>query len=396
MPEACAAAVSWCAAVGRSKLAPVTQPETAPATGTLPRLRLYYEKNEHRIAVGAFVAGFVFDILTLGRIDSWAMIGQQAAYLGLILFALTQMLLEQDRPDPGLATMSAPARWYRRYRTFLVHFLFGSLLNLYTIFFFKSSSLLVSFSFLAVLVLIMVANELQRFKALGLAFKFLLLALCILSFSALVVPVLVGSISLAVFLVSMAVGCLPMAAVASRLRRRSPELALRARRQVLLPLGVVLLVFLTFYLFRLIPPVPLSIPFIGVYHAVEKTEDGYALSHERAWWRFWQNGDQQFRAQPGDRIVVFFRVFSPTRFSDQVLMRWYHREARGWAPQDSIPINIVGGREDGFRGYGVKTNYQPGDWKVQVETTDGREIGRIYFDVETVAEGQRNFELYVD
>jgi hypothetical protein len=56
----------------------------------------------------------------------------------------------------------------------------------------------------------------------------------------------------------------------------------------------------------------------------------------------------------------------------------------------------VGGREEGFRGYGVKTNYQPGDWKVQVETADGREIGRIYFDVETVAEGRRNFELYVD
>src|SRR4051812_22886073 len=246
------------------------------------------------------------------------------------------------------------------------------------------------------MVLILVANESQRFKALGLPFKFLLLGLCILSFAALVVPVFVGSIGLSVFLVSMAVGCVPMAAVASWLRRRSPELAQRARRQVLLPLGVVLLVFLTFYLFRLIPPVPLSIPFMGVYHAVEKNQDGYVLSHERAWWRFWHDGDQYFRAQPADRIVVFFRVFSPTRFSDQVLMRWYHREARGWSLQDSIPINIVGGREEGFRGYAVKTNYQPGAWKVQVETTDEREIGRIYFDVETAVEAPRSFQLTID
>jgi hypothetical protein len=223
-----------------------------------------------------------------------------------------------------------------------------------------------------------------------------LLALCILSYAALVVPVFVGSIGLGVFLLSMAAGCLPLALVASWLRRRSPDLAQKARRQVLVPLGFMLLVFLTFYLFRLIPPVPLSIPYIGVYHAVEKSEDTYRLSHERPWWRFWHNGDQSFRAQPGDKLVVFFRIFSPARFSDQVLMRWYRKEGRGWALQDSIPINIVGGRERGFRGYGVKTRYQPGEWKIQVETTDEREIGRIYIDVETVPEAPRTFEVDVD
>jgi len=93
---------------------------------------------------------------------------------------------------------------------------------------------------------------------------------------------------------------------------------------------------------------------------------------------------------------VFFRIFSPTRFSDQVLMRWYHKEAHGWALQDSIPINIVGGRDEGFRGYGFKTRFQPGEWKVQVETTDEREIGRIYFEVEPAAEAPRSFQVDVD
>jgi hypothetical protein len=88
---------------------------------------------------------------------------------------------------------------------------------------------------------------------------------------------------------------------------------------------------------------------------------------------------------------VFFRIFSPTRFADQVLMRWYRKDgARGWAPSDSIPINIVGGREEGFRGYGFKSNYEPGRWRVQVETTDGREIGRVYFRLELVPETPRS------
>jgi len=66
-------------------------------------------------------------------------------------------------------------------------------------------------------------------------------------------------------------------------------------------------------------------------------------------------------------------------------MQWFHREAQGWAPQDTIPIKIVGGRAEGFRGYGFKSKFQPGAWKVQIETTDGREIGRVYFDVEPAA-----------
>ena len=77
----------------------------------------------------------------------------------------------------------------------------------------------------------------------------------------------------------------------------------------------------------------LSVPFIGVYHAVERTQSGYRLSHERNQWAFWRNGDQHFRAQPGDRVYVFFRVFSPARFDDEVSMRWFRREPRGWVPR---------------------------------------------------------------
>ena len=356
-----------------------------------------------------FIAGFLFDIVTLGRIDSWFTIGQQAIYLLVISLILVQMLLAEApaasapaaaAPAPVTAAATAPAaafatgpapapapagsrlrRWYLEYRNPAIHFLLGALLSAYTLFFFKSSSLLVSFGFMGVLVALLVANESARFKALGLPFKFALLGLCYLAFFAYVVPVLIGQTGLAVFLLSMAAGCVPLAAAAF--------LALPDRKgKVLVPLGCVLIAFLASYLLRVIPPVPLSIPFMGVYHGVERTDAGYRLTHERPFWRIWHNGDQRFRAQEGDKVHVYFRIFSPSRFSDQVLMGWYRYEGgpngRGWVLQDTIPIKIVGGREEGFRGYGVKTNYQPGKWKVQVETTDRREIGRIYFSVESV------------
>jgi hypothetical protein len=358
----------------------------------LARLERAFKENERAIAAVFFAAGFVFDMLTAGRVDSWATIGQQAAYLAVIMAVLLQMFLEQGLPAPDPAALPRVQRWILEYRGAAVHFLFGALLNLYAIFFFKSSSLAVSFAFLGFLVVLLLANESRRFKALGLPFKFALLALCLLSFFATLLPVLAGSIGLAMFLASMVAGSVPLGAAGWWIGRASPERSALARRQILVPLGCVVVAFLGFYLFRLIPPVPLSIPFIGVYHAVERTPEGFRLTHERDWWRFWHHGDQVFHAQPGDKVYVFFRIVSPARFADQVQLRWYWRAGGvigGWALQDTIPIAIVGGRAQGFRGYGVKANHQPGDWKVQVETTDGREIGRIYFELEIAAQAPR-------
>jgi len=348
----------------------------------------------HVQSIAFFVAGFVFDMVMLGRIDSWHVIGQQVVYLAVIALLLARMLREEGAPPPVAATRLAS--WYFKYRGAAVNFCLGTLLNVYTIFFFKSSSLLVSFGFMAALVVLLVANELPRAKFLGLSLKFALLALCFLCFFACVIPVFVGSVGLLVFLLSMAAGSLPLIAIGLWAGRAGPEAFTRVRRQVFVPAGLVLTFFLGFYLFKLVPPVPLAVPFIGVYHSVERDGPGYWLQHERPAWRWWHNGDQDFRAQPGDKVYVFFRVFSPARFSDQVQMRWYWKDpARGWTLQDSIPIRIVGGREQGFRGYGLKSNYQPGEWKVEVETTDEREIGRIYFDVTESPLERREFDVDV-
>jgi hypothetical protein len=374
----------------------MTQTEAVAVPPLAQRLRHFYERHERPVDIGFFVAGFVFDIATLNRVDSWISMGQQLLYLALIGAVLLHMFFDEGRPPRKLDAMPAIKRAYFQYRTPLVHFLLGALLNVYTLFFFMSSSLLVSFAFLSFLVLALLMNEWKRFKAQGVAFKFALLSLCLLSFSAVMVPVFVRSIGVWVFLLSMAIGSVPMIVLDRRIRAVAPARVDQARRQIFVPFSLVLFGFLTLYWLRLIPPVPLSIPFIGVYHLVEKTDTGYRLSDERPAWRFWQHGDQRFQAQPGDKIYVFFRIFSPAHFSDEVTVRWFWKSKGGdWKLQDAIPIAIVGGRAQGFRGYGVKTHYQPGNWKVQVETLDAREIGRIYFHVETVPEAPRTFEVTV-
>ena len=336
-------------------------------------------------------------MFTVGRIDSWLTIGQQLVYLLVIMAVLLHMFYEQGSAPADLSGRSIFVRKYYEYRSAVVHFLLGALLNLYAIFYFKSSSLLVSFGFLGVLVAVLLANELKRIKSFGLSIKFVLLSLCFLSFSACVVPVLVGYIGLVVFLLSILLGCVPLLAAAWWVRRKTPEKSMLARRQILVPLGGVVIGFLAFYLFRLIPPVPLSIPFMGVYHNVEKTEAGYRLSHERPRGASGITATRTSPPSPATRSTSSSASSrpraSPTRCGCAGTGRT--RRAAGRCTT-TIPIRIVGGREQGFRGYGVKSKYQPGEWKVQVETTDGREIGRMYFDLALAPEGPRNFTTVID
>ena len=138
------------------------------------------------MAAAFFAIGFLFDTVAVGRVDSWHMIAQQALYLALVTILLTQMFFVPE--PPPLDGLPRGKRFYYRRRLAILSFFLGTLLNVYTVFFFKSSSLLVSCSFMLVMVAVLVLNEFGPFKRLGVAFRFALLSLCGLSFCATVVP----------------------------------------------------------------------------------------------------------------------------------------------------------------------------------------------------------------
>jgi hypothetical protein len=59
------------------------------------------------------------------------------------------------------------------------------------------------------------------------------------------------------------------------------------------------------------------------------------------------------------------------------LLCLFHDAAFSWQERDASRLEIMGGRDGGFRADVVKSNYQPGRWRVSVETSDKRELGRI-------------------
>ncbi|HEU5182282.1 MAG TPA: DUF2914 domain-containing protein [Candidatus Polarisedimenticolia bacterium] len=333
-----------------------------------------------------FVAGFAFDVIaTRAGVEHTLLIIQQIVYLTIIGGILYVDFVRDARPEA--LPMWRWFEWLWQYRSLAFHFCLGTLMNLYSIFFLMSASLFSSIAFVVILFGAIVLNELHVVRRHGLDVKVAFYVLCIFCFWSLVIPIVLRSISRLTFFLSFAATLAVLAGFGAVLRRRIGRASLI--RSLLSPGLAVSVLFLLMYLIGLIPPVPIAARTLGVYHDVERVGDEFKLSYVPSWWKV-RHDDRRFVAQPGDVVHVFFAIFAPTRFDDTVFVRWSFRDSTAtWKDSDRIPIRIVGGREEGFRGVATKENYVAGAWRVIVETRDGREIGRLRF---TIAKGDADPE----
>ncbi len=337
----------------------------------------FYQRHEVLVSILVFAFGFIFDVLTLGRIDDLLNLIQQAIYLGL----LGTLLICEIRINIGTMTLSPKGQKFWAYHDLVVHFLFGSLLSAYTIFYYTSASALTSFFFISLLAGLMLANEIPKIQRLGLPVRVILYSICLLSYFAFFYPILMGHVGALPFWLGI-LSSLGVLILVWHFYFKGHENIKLIKNHVLIPALSVHLFFLIGYYFSLIPPVPVAVKKIGVYYGVEKTEGKYLGKHLRPSWKIWEKGSQEFLARSGDKVTVLLSIFSPARFNDQVFLKWYRNDQKlGWTLEDSIPLNILGGRDEGFRGFGSKQFYSLGNWRVIVETSDGREVGRVTMEI---------------
>ncbi len=347
------------------------------------RVRLTHARHARKWDLAFFAAGFLFDVYaTRAGVDHVLMILQQVFYLAVIGGILYVDFVREARP--GALRLSPRFEKVWSYRSLVFHFCLGTLMNLYSIFFLMSASLFSSIAFVVILFGAVVLNELAAVRRRGLDVKVAFYVLCIFCFWSLLIPIALRHISRLTFILSFAATLAVLAILYGGLRRQVGRAAVN--RRLALPGLSVSVLFLLLYQAGLIPPVPIAARTLGVYHRVERAGDDYRLFHEPSGWKFWQTDDRHFAAEPGDTVNAFFAIYSPTRFDDTVFVRWSVRDrASGWQDSDRIPIHITGGREGGFRGVATKENYVAGDWRIMVETRDGREIARLHFTIAMTA-----------
>jgi Protein of unknown function (DUF2914) len=291
-----------------------------------------------------------------------------------------------------------PGRLVRRvwnYNLEALHFLYGGLLSAYVVLYFRSSTSARPVLFLALLVGVMMLNEVPRVRRVGYALRLGLYGLCVLSFLTYFIPIVVGRIGAWVFLLSMLVSAGVVWLVTRWLAAPGADRS-AARRRLFAPAAGVIVFVGVLYALRLIPPVPLSVQFQGIYHDVRRDADGYTLIYtEPPVWALWRRDSQPFERRDGDRLHYFARVFAPTGFRHRVIIRWelLNPSTGTWTTTDRVPMDVVGGRAEGFRGAAVKSNFMPGRWRVTAETEDGRAIATLTFRVEDDTEtGERRWK----
>ena len=190
------------------------------------------------------------------------------------------------------------------------------------------------------------ANEFPKFKAIGLPVRVVLYAICMLSYFSFFYPILMGHVGPLPFWLGLCSSLTIFAIIA------------KFNRQVLYPALAVHIFFVFGYYTSLIPPVPVAVKRIGVYYEVIKQEGKYLGKHQKS---FFDLGANDFYVRPGDKVNVLLSIFSPAAFKDQIFLKWYFEDNL----EDTIPLTILGGRQEGFRGFGTKQFYRPGSWKVE-------------------------------
>ncbi|HEY6359674.1 MAG TPA: hypothetical protein VIX63_01150, partial [Vicinamibacterales bacterium] len=301
----------------------------------------------HFSAIAMFVAGFLFDFLTMQRIDAWRDLAFQLGYLA----GLTGLLTYQHREAMGRWAPGELAQHWWRYNVEAVHFLYGGLLSAYVVLYFRSSTVARPAVFLVLLVGVMLINEVPRVRRAGYALRLGLYGFCVLSFLTYFVPITLGRIDAWVFLLSLLLTAALVWLVAGWLAPSDADRAV-ARVRLFAPAAGMLVFIGVLYVLRLIPPVPLSVQFHGIYHDVRREDGGYTLVYrEPPAWASWRRDSRPFERRDGDRLHYFARVFAPSGFRHRVMIRWEILDpAHGvWATTDRIPLSVTGGRAEGFR-----------------------------------------------
>lgn len=332
---------------------------------------------ERHLSALAMIGGFAFDCFAYGRVDH--AVTQTVLLIYLIVAGGTILFLQylENRPDLFGA-------WTGRVRGLIpaaTQFAFGSLWSAFLVFYARSGVLVSSWPFFLILLAIFVGNEVFRSYHSRLIFTSSLLAFALLSYAIFMVPVFTHTIGVRTFLGSglaaMGVFGLFLWGLATLGRERW-----RAARKPLL--GAALGVYAALnglYFLDVLPPLPLAMQKSGVYAAIRHTGGRYYVSGEMQSWKTWFGEPYRIHIGKGEPVYLFSAVFAPIRLSTHVQHVWQHydRQERQWKTVLTKSYRIFGGRKNGYRGFTLKTDPAPGLWRVDVQTVDGRLIGRTKF-----------------
>lgn len=344
------------------------------------KFRQFIRRYEKYAPIIFFICGFIFDTLTLGRIDRLYDLVVLCSHMTLLTITLYLFNISDDK------------RWnnslidrYKEYLPLAIQFFFGALSSAYVVYFSRSVSLSKTMSFFIILIVILFANELLKKRISNKYLQFSVYFFLSITFFTFIIPVFIKEISSTIFILSGLVSLIVTLSLIFITYSKSPSTRLELRLGKMV--GIVLLLYTTiniFYYFNLIPPVPLALESGIVAHNIEVKNNKYIVTYETdGWYVFWRDHRLKFISKPKKPVYIFTSIFAPTHINKTILHRWkwYNKATNEWEIVEDISFSITGGRGNGYRGYTLKKNTKEGEWQVEVITEEELILGVIDFEI---------------
>ncbi|MCA9365919.1 DUF2914 domain-containing protein [Candidatus Kaiserbacteria bacterium] len=332
----------------------------------------------------AFFLGFIVDNITLNRVDELL---DNVILATQVTLSMVSILILYAGVSGKLSGKFAI--YSRKYAPMVVQYSFGGLLSGMLIFYGRSGDWVASWPFLMVILLAIIGNEVVKERSSRLVYNLAILFIGLLSYLVLVIPVVTGKMGPIVFVLSGLVAACIMYGFIRILYQIIPRFIDIQIRAVVFTLGVIFGIFNIFYFTNIIPPIPLSLKDLGIYHnVVHLKDDGlYQLTWvEKPWYAPLRSDDRTIYTKNSNSAFCFASVFAPTKINTDIYHRWEYLDDKGnWQFYERIPYSIAGGSSRGYRGYTYITSTRTGKWRCLVETQRGQVLGRTTFTISNEA-----------
>jgi hypothetical protein len=338
-------------------------------------------RNEGMLSAVSMIGGFAFDNYSFRRID---LPNTQLLFMAYLLIAGLAIVMLHAFEARALAGKKMP-KWHS-ILPMATQFALGGLWSAFLVFYTRGAVLAVSWPYLLLLAAIFIGNEAFKKYHSQLVFTSILYFFALFSYCIVTVPIFTRGIGTPTFLVAGIIALLVFWLFMGLIRVAGGDRWKRARWQIATGALAVFAALNAFYFTGSLPPLPVVLADSGVYHFVKRDGDVYQAQGEAEPWFTRFGATPVIHVAAGQPLYVYSAVFAPIRFHMAVVDHWkhYNRLQKKWMTVSRVKFTINGGRDGGYRNYTIQHKVWDGDWRVDVDTADGRIIGRIPFTVQTV------------
>jgi len=365
----------------------------------LARAQAWYAKIERPFSSISLIGGFVFDAITLTRVDEF---WENFWVLGHLVIVTSCALMINLIENSSGHDEENPAKLHF-WLVNIMQFFFGGIFSTFLVFYFHSGTIATDWPFLLLLAGCFIANERLKRHYARLAFQISLLFISYYAFAIYLMPILFHEISTAVFLLSGAASLAAIGLFILILRKFSHERFVgRAKWWTRGSIAGIFIAVNILYFFNLIPPLPLSLKDAGIYQSLVVNAPGnYTVQLEDQGPLSFFDWNETIHVAPNAPLYAYTAVFSPTSFNTNVVHVWqYYQPAPAqngtgdsgdnsngnidggaWITRGRITLAVTGGADGGWRTFSEMQNVTVGPWRVNVETPRGQLIGQLRFNV---------------